>query len=737
MKSVPAQYDLVLVGGGHAHALALRMLTLKMSSTSQPLNTRITLISPQPLAAYSGMLPGLIAGHYAFEETHIDLPQLCQWADVRWIQQDVIAVDANINQLSLADGSSVDYDWLSLNVGGTPAVNQVPGADTFAIAVKPVSSFYPRWKAFVDSLTSAKAKNSQADKTYSISVVGSGAGGCELILAMAHALQRRHLTAKLTLIGSDFLSGMPAKAQQKMAEAMAHYGIVILRNTTISEVKSDSVVTANGNIHHDAVFWCTGVNAPNWLAQSSLLTTDDGFVQVDQTLKSLSATNVFAAGDCAWQPHAPAPRAGVYAVKQAKVLAHNLLASIQGDALKHYAPQKHFLSLLSLGEKKAIAVRRGLVISGPRLWQLKDRIDRAFINKLNILPTRSILPIYGTPEDLRCAGCGAKVGDSALRKALTGITPISHKNIIAGLAQREDASVINWQPGKLLVQSQDYFPAFVSDPYLFGRIAALHSLSDIHARNAQPHSALASVCLPVNHQRLQGRDLERLMRGAVEELNRAGCALLGGHTIEGPQMAAGFTINGSATHEQLLSKGGAHVGDNLILTKPLGSGILLSALMQQVQAGRYLDTLLEQMLISNENAATILHHHGAQAVTDVTGFGLLGHLLELCDASHVSAALDANSVPVLPGAVTLFSRGIFSTLKSSNDAALARCRIAPAFIHHPILAILTDPQTSGGLIGSVPAKDTHACLNAMAEKGQRAWAIGVITEGSAQHVEIG
>jgi selenide, water dikinase len=736
MKSVPAQYDLVLVGGGHAHALALRMLTLRMSNNSQPLNARITLISPQPLAAYSGMLPGLIAGHYAFEDTHIDLPQLCQWADVRLIQQEVIAVDTSINRLSLADGSSVDYDWLSLNVGGTPAVNQVPGADKFAIAVKPVSSFYPRWKTFVDTLTRSKANNAQADKTYAISVVGSGAGGCELILAMAHALQRRALTAKFTLIGSDFLSDMPAKAQQKMADAMAYYGIDVQRNTTITEVTNECVVTANGNIHHDTLFWCTGVNAPEWLAHSSLLTTDDGFVQVDQTLKSLSTTNVFAAGDCAWQAHNPAPRAGVYAVRQAKVLAHNLLASIQGDALKHYAPQKHFLSILALGEKKAIAVRRGLAISGSRLWQLKDRIDRAFVKKLNVLPTRPILPIYNAKEDVRCAGCGAKVGDAALRKALTGITPISHKNIIAGLAQREDASVIDWQPGKLLVQSQDYFPAFVSDPYLFGRIAALHSLSDIHARNAQAHSALASVCLPVNHQRLQGRDLERLMRGAVEELNRAGCALLGGHTIEGPQMAAGFTINGSATQEQLLSKGGAHVGDNLILTKPLGSGILLSALMQQVQAGRYLDTLLEQMLISNENAATIFHHYSAQAVTDITGFGLLGHLLELCDASHVSAALDTNSVPVLPGATTLFSRGIFSTLKSSNDAALARCRIAPAFINHPMLAILTDPQTSGGLIGAVAVENTQACLNAMAEKGQQAWVIGVVTEENVRRIDI-
>lgn len=736
MKSASAQYDLVLAGGGHAHALALRMLTLKMSRDSHPLNTRITLISPQPLAAYSGMLPGLIAGHYAFEDAHIDLPQLCQWAGVRLIQQEIRAIDTSINRLTLADGSSVDYDWLSLNVGGTPAVSQVTGADEFAIAVKPVSSFYPRWKAFVDILARVQTQTAQTQKDYAISVVGSGAGGCELILAMAHALQRRNLAAKLTLLGSDFLPGMPIKAQQKMADAMARYGIDIQRNTNITEVKKDCVVSQDGKFSHDAVFWCTGVNAPNWLAQSSLLTTDKGFVQVDQTLKSLSATNVFAAGDCAWQPNNPAPRAGVYAVRQAKVLAHNLLASIQGDALKQYSAQKHFLSLLSLGEQKAIAVRRGLVMSGPRLWQLKDRIDRGFINKLNTLPERSATAVTHPKEDVRCAGCGAKVGDSALRKALNGLTPITHSNIIAGLAQREDASVINWQPGRLLVQSQDYFPAFISDPYLFGRIAALHSLSDVHARNAQPHSALASICLPVNHQRLQGRDLERLMRGAVEELNRVDCALLGGHTIEGPQMAAGFTINGSATEDQLLSKGGAKVGDTLLLSKPLGSGILLAALMQTVQAGRYVDALFEQLLISNATAATVFYHHGAQAVTDVTGFGLLGHLLEMCDASHVTASLDANAIPVLPGAMSLYHRGIFSTLKNSNDAALTRCHIAPALLSHPILAILTDPQTSGGLIGAVPLEKTDACIKAMTDKGQSVWVIGTIDEDSERRVRI-
>lgn len=724
MKRVSAKYDLVLIGGGHAHALALRMMAM-----NPPANTRITLISPEPLAPYSGMLPGLIAGHFQVADTHIDLPQLCHWSGARFIQQTVAGIDTRLNRIALADGSSVDFDWLSVNVGGIPNITSTPGAEKFSIPVKPVSGFYPRWKSFLDALSTTK------ETPPTLVVVGGGAGGCELVLAMAHAAERRGLTVQFKLVTRTLLAEYGASAQRAMRQALSEYQIELIEGARVDDVTHTALTLSldaasapkkTATLLANHVFWCTGVSAPSWLSKSGLDCNDSGFIKIDATLRSISHTNIFATGDCALQEKTPAPRAGVYAVRQAAILAHNLVAAIEGSAPKTFKPQRHFLSLLSLGGKKAIAHRNGVSVNGEWMWRLKKRIDQRFIEKLNVLPPKPTMALENT-EIERCAGCGAKVGDGALRSALVGLNPVAHENIIAGLAQREDASAVRWNANELLIQSHDYFPAFIDDPYLFGRIAALHSLSDVHARNATAHSALATVCVPIHHPRLQGRDISRLMHGAIEELNRADCALLGGHTIEGPQMAAGFTINAVGKEDVLLGKSGAQAGDKLLLTKPLGTGILLAGLMRPIAVGRYLDAMFEQMLISNRLAAKIFQQYGAKAVTDITGFGLLGHLLEMCDASRVSAILNTDAIPPLPGALSLIQRGVHSTLKAGNDAALARSEIPQRLLSHPMLTLMTDPQTSGGLIAAIPANQVSACINALRDQRQEVWEIGEVT----------
>lgn len=724
MMSVPASYDLVLIGGGHAHALALRKLAM------QPIKkTRITLISPQAMTAYSGMLPGLLAGHYQFADTHIDLPQLCRWAGVRFVQQSVTALDTSINRLALDDGSSLDFDWLSINVGGTPSFDGVPGAEQFSVPVKPVSGFYQRWQTLMNSWSAAPTSALRK-----LVVVGSGAGGCELVLAMAHALARRHLNAELHLIGTQFLTGYSDGSRRKMRRALASYKIHLHSPLEVHRISADSVHTDQGQIKFDTLFWCTGVGAPNWLSQSQLRCTDDGFIEVDKNLRSVSHPHIFAAGDCAKQRNSNTPRAGVYAVRQAPTLTHNLKATIEGQLLKPFRPQRDFLSLLSLGGQHAIANRNGLAIAGDWVWRWKHAIDRRFMDKLNQLPVRPPVPSSDPHDPPRCAGCGAKVGDTALQSALTGLQPVEHDNILSGLRHREDASVVRWPANQTLVQSHDYFPAFIDDPYLFGRLAALHSLSDIYARGATPHSALATVSLSINHHRLQGRDLSRLMQGAVEELNRADCALLGGHTIEGAQMAAGFTINASAHDGRLFSKRGANHGDQLILTKALGAGVLLAALMQPLRCGEWYAALIAEMLRSNAPAMRLLQQPNVAAVTDVTGFGLLGHVLEMCDASGVALNLFADRIPALPGAMTLFQRGVASSLKPSNDAALARCDIATRWLDHPLLALLTDPQTCGGLIAAVPAEHLQDCLHNFAQAQLPVWHIGEFV--AAEKVQV-
>lgn len=723
MNSSPAKQDLVMVGGGHSHALALRMLAMK------PLpDTRLTLVSPDSLAAYSGMLPGMIAGHYQLEDTHIDLPRLCQWAGVRFVRARVTALDSRLNRLTLDDGSTLDYDWLSLDIGSTPALDLVPGAREHAIPVKPVASFRARWQQALDHWP-------QQDQAVKVSVVGGGAGGTEISLAIATALARRGLRADISLIcASTLLSGYPQALRLAMRKRLHQAGIQVQESSRVSRVSI-------GQLHigkeqpFDLLFWCTGAVGANWLKDSGLALSADNFIRIEHSLRAIGQANVFAAGDCALIDEQPLPRAGVYAVRQAGTLVRNLHRAINGQPLAQWKPQKNFLSLLAAGNRDAAGSRGNLTIQGPWVWRLKDRIDRRFMEKFSDLPARK-MRASAVDEMPRCAGCGAKVGSEALQQALTDLRPVAQDSIIAGIDAREDASVIRWPTGQALVQSQDYFPAFIDEPGLFGRISVLHSLSDIYAMNAAPHSALATVSLPVNHQVLQGRDLKRLMYAAVDELNRAGCSLLGGHTLEGPQLAAGFAINGSAREQDLFHKAGALPGDKLILSKPLGTGIVLAAMMQLKVAAVALDQALQSMLTSNAMAAKIFADSGVRCCTDITGFGLLGHLLEICRASSCAAKLQAEAVPLLQGALTLAGRGIASTLKPANDVALTECQIAARFHHHPLLTLLTDPQTSGGLLAAVPAAQADSCLEQLRGAGLEAACIGEIRVANGLRIGI-
>lgn len=723
-----ADRDLVLVGGGHTHALVLRRLGMRPLA-----DTRITLVSPDSMTPYSGMLPGMVAGHYTVDDIHIDLRRLCQWADVRFVRDHVVALAPGQRQLTLASGAPLHYDLLSLDIGSTPDLDSVPGARAHAVPVKPVSSFRQRWDALLERL------RRQPQQQARICVVGAGAGGTEMILAIARALSREQISAGLTLVsGSQLLPGYPARARRAMARELARAGVRLVADFNVASVGAQQLTDTTGRTQaFDFLLWCTGARGAPWLAEAGLATTDNGFVRVGKNLQSISHKGIFAAGDCAWLEGLHLPRAGVYAVRQAPVLAHNLAACVAGrpDRDFHgYAPQRHVLSLLSAGRRHAVASRGGLSVEGAWVWRWKDRIDRHFMRRFSDLPPRPGMAVQalkapdGDADIMHCQGCGAKLGPDSLHQALDGLEGYARQDVLTDFRSGDDAALVRWPANQLLVQSQDYFPAFIDEPYLFGRIAALHALSDLHAMNATPHSALATVCIAHHHARLQQRDLRRLMQGALSALNESHCSLLGGHTIEGPQMAAGFAVNGSADPSQLLHKSGARPGDALLLTKPLGTGILLAAQMRQRCKGPWLDDALESMLSNHGVAAAVLAQHGATACTDITGFGLLGHLREMLQKSRVGACLTLTSLPVLPGVITLAGQGIHSSLKPANDVALLHCQLAPGMDDHPLLAVLTDPQTSGGLLASIPVAQQDACVTALSALGLPCWHIGHCTE---------
>jgi len=264
--------------------------------------------------------------------------------------------------------------------------------------------------------------------------------------------------------------------------------------------------------------------------------------------------------------------------------------------------------------------------------------------------------------------------------------------------------------GKAVVHTVDFFRAFIDDPYIFGKVAANHALGDVFAMGAEAQSATAVATVPYGIESKVEDVVFQMMTGAVEVLNEAGCALVGGHTGEGKELALGFAVNGLIDPEEVMSKGGLRAGDALILTKPIGTGTLFAAHAKLEAKGRWIDSALASMIQSNKSAAECLNRYGSKACTDVTGFGLLGHLVEMTRPSGVDAELSLGAIPILPGAAETAAAGILSSLQPANIRLRRGIREQEKWVKHPRYPLIFDPQTAGGLLASVPADQAEACV---------------------------
>jgi len=729
--------DLILVGGGHSHVLALRMLAM------QPIaGLRITLVSPHSHTPYSGMLPGLVAGHYSFEQAHIDLARLCQWAGVRFIAAEVTAIDPLTRRLSLAGRPPLVYDVVSIDIGSQPELDAVPGAGEYATAVKPVAALWRRWQELHERIV---ASGAAAD--YRIAMVGGGAGSVELVLAMAHRLHDRPLAFDLWCGASRILQDYNARARRSVMEALQHHGINVHLNARVAAVEEAALVFCDGQrAGYDELFWCTGAAAPPWIAASGLATDANGFLAVRDTLQSLRDDRVFGAGDIATQINHPRPKAGVFAVRQGPVLAHNLRAMLLHRSLRRYRPQQRFLSLISLGDKQATANKGLLTATGAWVWRWKNRIDRKFMARFEQLPpgmpraARRRLPsLDGASQQAACGGCGAKVGADALAGALAQLHRDFPQYCTGG---GDDAVAVPAPVGVAVVQSLDLLRQLVSDPWQMGRIAANHALSDLYACGARPVSALAAITLPFAGSVLLQRELEQLLAGALHEFAEVNCRLNGGHSMQGPELNIGFVVNGVSMSPDgtLLGKRGAAPGDKLVLTKALGTGTLFAAHMQLAADGRDVSAAVASMLQGNRVAAQLALAHGASACTDITGFGLLGHLLEMLSGA-LGARLELVQLPLLRGAIEQVGAGIVSTMHAANVRSAEWSIQQPQSVDETRLQMLFDPQTSGGLLIALPAARAPALCDALHSEGcVDARIIGevlALASGSTAPVQVG
>ena len=697
-----ASEHLLLAGGGHSHALVLRRWAMQPRRRPPGL---ITLVSRSRTSLYSGMIPGLIAGHYQRGDVSLDLAALADRASVAFVQAEITGIDPHNQQLLLQSRPALPYQRLSCNLGClTPALKGAVAIDT--VAIKPLEPALA-WLEVQDAEGGAAADLDAPAPPFT--VVGSGLAALEVVLALRQRWPQRRLQLQ-----ARNLDRLPASLRST------------LRRARIQLLPAEQELCG-------PVLNCSGSRGPAWLAASGLPCDGRGRLRTNASLQVLGHPEILAAGDCAVIDAAPRPPSGVWAVRAALPLAQALEALAAGRTPPTWRPQRRALQLL--GDRPQAWALWGPFWFGPQrwIWHWKQRIDRRFMERFQLQGSMRTRSEGG--DAMLCRGCAAKLPAAPLETALSA----------AGLAHLgsapEDAAQLTADPageGSGILQSVDGFPALVSDPWLNGRLTALHASSDLWACGATVQSAQAVITLPRADAGVQQWLLSQTLAGLRAALEEQGAALIGGHTLEARDSAPTdgspslgvqvvLTVN-SAPTPRPWPKRGLQAGDVLLLSRALGTGVLFAASMAGATRPEELDTALAQMTNSQHTMVEKLrrfersHPGELHAATDITGFGLLGHLGEMLgpptsDDHRLQLQLDGAAIPALPGAFALLEAGHSSSLAPANRRAwslLDGTGAQPAAValnlgaiptgsskHRALLELLVDPQTCGPLLLAV------------------------------------
>jgi selenide,water dikinase len=733
--------DIVLVGGGHAHVHVLKAFAMR----PEP-GVRLTLITRDLETPYSGMLPGVIAGLYTVEEAHIDLMRLAAATGARLIHAEANGLDRAQKRVRLDGRPPIAYDLVSIDVGITPSLTPIKGAAEHAIAVKPIGSFLSKFKNL-----SERCRLPGGPRR--IAVIGGGAGGVELLLSVrsrllaeAQAASHDESTFSFVLVTAGaLLASHGTRVRDAFRHALAARGVEVHEHRSALAVTSRTIVFEAGPpVEADIVLVTTDAAAPPWFRDTGLALDSGGFLAVKETLQALNDPDVFAAGDCASRVGTPREKAGVFAVRAGPPLAQNLRRRARGHTLRAWRPPRRHLALISIGERYAVASRGWLKAEGAWVWTLKDWIDRRWMRMYQdaerMLARMSAgksaaAASNGAIEEMRCGGCAAKIGPGPLSRVLSRLASPAIDGIVVGLDAPDDGAVIRPPTSGYLVQTVDFFRAFIDDPYVFGEIAANHALNDVLAMGGVPRHALATAVVPAGPPAKVEEALFQLLAGVRACLDREGVALVGGHSSEGQDLSLGLSVTGEVGADKIARKGGLQARDALVLTRPLGTGILFAAAMRAKARAASIDAALAEMRRSNRDAAAILLKHGATAMTDVSGFGLVGHLGEMLAASGVDAELDLSAIPLYDGALALARAGTASTLLPEN---LSLVQLLRGDVDVWGKALLFDPQTSGGLLAGIPAERAAACVSELWSAGHaHARLVGQVVRSGVPIPEVG
>ena len=703
----------VFAGGGHTHALILQRWV--MNPHLKP-NCLITLINRRSTTFYSGMIPGVISGKYSLDEALIDLRRISDIAGISFVEAEITGIDLKRKKLELNGRSPISYTKLSLDIGCETAINKKK------LKVKNTEIALPI-KPFHNALQLVKSEDKEAFSCDAkpFSVVGSGLSGLEVVFA----LRKRWPIRLLNLY---------AYSSQLSKEVVSS-----LNRANIQLKSSDELIPSFALL-------CTGSKGPDWIEESGLCIDASGRILTNDSFQALDYSNVFAVGDCAVFENNYRPPSGVWAVRAAKPLAKNIENSFLDLPMTSWSPQRNALQLVGactkLGDSVAWAFWGRYKLGPYRILSVwKEFIDRRFMTKFDrgVIMQHKSSP---TKNSIPCRGCASKLGEQSLKGAL------KKAGLITFTSQSEDAHFIgSLDSGDRLLQSVDGFPALITDPWLNGRLTLLHASSDIWACGASVVSAQVVVTLPAIPSPLQQELLVQSLDGINSALIMQGAKLLGGHTLESreaPPSAVtlgidiSLCVNGTIDDTlETWSKEGLQRGDCLLISGPLGVGVLFAASMIGKASSSDMEAVISHMANSQYECMESLimserqkskNDQNVHCCTDITGFGLLGHLGEMLEMSNLANSrkgleplrikIYGEKIPSFHGALDLFFKGFASSLAPSNRYSFrfleSNLGMPPQFFleldslrrgsaqHKAILELMIDPQTCGPLVIACP-----------------------------------
>ena len=697
---------LVLVGGGHSNVLLMRKWL--MQPNLMP-NHPITIISRDSHLVYSAKFPSVIANLISLEESLIDIASFAKSVKVAFIQEEVKNIEFKHNKIIFKSRPAISYSDLVINCGSRTKVSKEFEELVQKKIAFPIKPFYESYKYILEE--------DQFDSYDELPfvIIGSGLAAVEIAFALRKRWKHRPLilVCKLQKLSDKFIFWLK---------------------------KFKIILKPKINFNYKKILLCTG-NAPHhWIENNYLRLDSRGRIITNSTLRSEQFSNIYAIGDCAYSGKSQLNSSGILAVKAVKRLSENIKNNLNKKRLKKWYPQKKGLQIVNLfndSNQSAFAVYGKLTI-GPNinLWKLKNKLDNDFLAKLK----PPIMRIDSIKENIDCRGCASKVSQDILNKALR------NSQLINFVDNTEDASEIFKNEKEIILQSIDGFPALVSDPWLNARITTLHACSDLWACGAKLSSAQVLISLPKVNDEFQDYLFSQSLKSIKFTIEELGGELLGGHTFETRNFVAKpyeFGMDISLSVQGIIKNGkkpwkknGLKSGDILLLSRPLGVGIIFAAQMQNINLFNSTNLVYKSLRTSQQflldqiyQLQDNLGENIINAATDITGFGFIGHLKEMVKSSNlqrkshnlneIKAVLNLMSFNTYPNVMELIRKGVKSTLFDGNKKIYDEI-IEKEFAQREIIfdleedlstgkisdkiELLLDPQTCGPLLISCKPK---------------------------------